>query len=154
MKVLVKEGSIGWNGGISNDLPSSWGDRGIYYSGSIKNDDGELGGVASGAEMSTDVRYSLSEQPQDRAIASVYVDGDASIDAFVLTDGKVYDTAIRVINRSNTPAKLTLPDGYFYEKFRATKPLLILAASTNLLTITRTDHNTFLVRREELVSAQ
>jgi hypothetical protein len=155
LKITVKEGSVGWKGGVSTELPEAWpiGDataRGIVYDGNGGAGSGGNGGV--GVINPFDPRYGLSAQPQDRAIASVYIDGDAMMDEFVLTDGKVYDTVLRIVNRSSAPAKLTLPDGYFYEKFHGTKPLLIPASSTNLLTITRTEDKTFLVTREKLVT--
>jgi hypothetical protein len=155
LKITVKEGSVGWKGGVSTELPEAWpiGDataRGIVYDGSGGAGSGGNGDV--GVVNPFDPRYGLSAQPQDRAIASVYIDGDAMMDEFVLTDGKVYDTVLRIVNRSSAPAKLTLPDGYFYEKFHGTKPLIIPASSTNLLTITRTEDKTFLVTREKLVS--
>jgi hypothetical protein len=155
MEICVTNGSVGWKGGVSTELPEAWpiGDataRGIVYDGNGGAGSGGNGDV--GVINPFDPRYGLSAQPQDRAIASVYIDGDAMMDEFVLTDGKVYDTVLRIVNRSSAPAKLTLPDGYFYEKFHGTKPLIIPASSTNLLTITRTEDKTFLVTREKLVS--
>jgi hypothetical protein len=96
-------------------------------------------------------KYSLSSELQDRAIANIEIEGDTAIDSFVLKDGKVFDCAVRIVNKSEKGAKVSLPKGFVYEKFRGTKPLHIPAASTNLLTITRTKGNTFLISREELV---
>ena len=87
----------------------------------------------------------------DRAIANVEIDGDTAIDSFVLKDGKVYDAVVRIVNLSASEAKITLPTDYIYEKFKGTNPLLVPAASTNLLTITRTKGDTFLLFREDLV---
>jgi hypothetical protein len=95
--------------------------------------------------------YNLASAPQDKAIANVEIAGDTAIDSFVLKDGKVFDCAVRIVNKSEKGAKVSLPKGFVYEKFRGTKPLHIPAASTNLLTITRTKGNTFLISREELV---
>ena len=101
-----------------------------------------------------DARYALASGVTDRAIATVTVDGDSAIDPFVLTDGKVFDTVLRVINTSATPSTLTLPSGYAYERLKGTAPLTIPALSTNLLTITRTADRVFFVAREELEAAQ
>ena len=79
---------------------------------------------------------------------------DSAIDAFVLTDGKVFDTVLRVINVSTSPSTLSLPSGYAYERLKGTAPLTIPALSTNLLTITRTADRVFFVAREELEAAQ
>jgi hypothetical protein len=120
--------------------------------------DGTAGGSAGGGTPSgdgaSDPRYSLAAGVADRAIATVTVDGDSAIDSFVLTDGKVFDTVLRVINASVTPATLTLPSGYAYERLKGTAPLTIPPLSTNLLTITRTADRVFFVAREELESAQ
>jgi hypothetical protein len=114
------------------------------------------GGGSSGGEdvEPIDPRYALSTCPTDRSIATVTVDGDAAIDSFVLTDGKVYDTVVRVINVSDGDVRLSLPQGYVYEKFKGASPLVIPATSTNLLTITRTAERVFFVSREELEAAQ
>jgi hypothetical protein len=96
--------------------------------------------------------YNLSSELLDRAIANIEIEGDTAIDSFVLKDGKVFDCAVRIVNKSEKGAKVSLPKGFVYEKFRGTKPLHIPAASTNLLTITRTKGNTFLISREELVT--
>jgi hypothetical protein len=154
LKITVPEGSIGWKGGVSSDLPEVWpvGDataREIKYSGS--NDRPE-GGGSSGVESAVvDARYDLADDVADRAIANVEIDGDAAIDSFVLKDGKVYDSVVRIVNTSASAAKISLPLGFIYEKFKGTKPLEIPASSTNLLTITRTKGDTFLLSREELV---
>ena len=114
------------------------------------------GGGSSGGEgvEPVDPRYALSANLADRSIATVTVDGDTAIDSFVLTDGKVYDTVVRVINVSDGDVRLSLPQGYVYEKFKGASPLVIPATSTNLLTITRTAERVFFVSREELESAQ
>ena len=122
----------------------------------LANSSGEIGGGTSGGEgaIPVDPRYALAASPADRAIASVTVDGDCAIDQFVLTDGKVYDTVLRIINVSGSPAQLTLPSGYAYERLKGTTPLTIPASSTNLLTITRTADRVFFVSREQMESAQ
>ena len=94
--------------------------------------------------------YVLTNSVADRAIASVTVDGDCAIDSFVLKDGKVYDTVLRIVNTAGRDVKLTLPYGYTYETFEGVDPLTIPANSRNILTITRTEDNTFLVSREKL----
>jgi hypothetical protein len=154
LKITVKEGSVGWEGGVSTDLPEVWpvGDataREITYSGS--NEKPEGGGSSGGESAVVDVCYDLADDVADRAIANVEIDGDAAIDSFVLKDGKVYDSVVRIVNTSASAAKISLPVGFIYEKFKGTKPLEIPASSTNLLTITRTKGDTFLLSREELV---
>ena len=94
--------------------------------------------------------YSLADNPADRAVASVTVNGDCAIDSFVLKDGKVYDSVLRIVNTANRGVTLALPAGYVYETFEGINPLKIPANSTNILTITRTEANTFLVSREKL----
>jgi hypothetical protein len=112
-------------------------------------------GIGSGngeAVVKNAAAYNLSSELQDRVIANIEIEGDTAIDSFVLKDGKVFDCAVRIVNKSEKGAKVSLPKGFVYEKFRGTKPLHIPAASTNLLTITRTKGNTFLISREELVT--
>ena len=82
------------------------------------------------------------------------VDDDCSIDSFVLKDGKVYDTMLRIVNTADHEVKLTLPTGYEYETFKGVRPLTIPANSRNMLSITRTADRTFLVSREELETIQ
>ena len=100
------------------------------------------------------MRYDLSDEPRDRAVASVTVSGDCAIDEFVLKDGKVYDSVLRIVNTASRAVKLTLPAGYAYETFKGATPLTIPAKSRNLLTITRTADSTFLVSRDELETVQ
>lgn len=107
-----------------------------------------------GDEEPPDPRYTLGTGVSDRTIATVTVTGDSAIDSFVLSDGKVFDTVLRIINVSSTPSTLTLPSGYAYEQLKGTEPLTIPALSTNLLTITRTADSVFFVAREELEPAQ
>lgn len=97
-------------------------------------------------------RYSLSNTHRDRVITSLYIDKDVSIDSFVLIDGKVYDTVLRIVNNSVKDVHISMPTGYTYEKFRGADPFLIPASSVNILTITRTENKTFLITREELVT--
>ena len=143
----VPPGSIGWDGGVSADLPASWNGRGIAYV------DGSGVPGTGGSEtvvVQGDARYGLSGTAADRTIASVTVDGDCAIDEFVLKDGKVYDCVLRIVNTSAKAVKVSLPGGYEYETFKGAKPLTIPAKSRNMLTITRTADSTFLVSRREL----
>ena len=112
------------------------------------------GGGSSGVVQIVDAGYALTNSVADRAIASVTVDCDCAIDEFVLKDGKVYDTVVRIVNTSDASVKLTLPEGYEYETFKGAKPLTIPANSRNLLTITRTADKVFLVSRRELETVQ
>ena len=98
--------------------------------------------------------YALTDHAADRAIASVTVNGDCSIDSFVLKDGKVYDSMLRIVNVADHAVKLTLPSGYVYETFEGVDPLTIPANSRNVLSITRTADDTFLVSREKLKTIQ
>ena len=98
--------------------------------------------------------YALTSAPADRAIASVMVDGDCAIDKFVLKNGEVYDSILRIVNTADHDVKLTLPTGYSYETFEGVDPLTIPASSRNLLSITRTADKTFLVSREKLKTVQ
>ena len=156
LKVQVNGDSMGWAGGVSTELPSSWCDRAIVYADGSGTGGGSTGGSSGsgtsggGAQVNVDPRYNLANNVADRAIASVTVDCDCEIDEFVLRDGKVYDCVLRIVNTSETDVRLTLPTGYEYETFKGTKPLTIPANSRNLLTITRTADKTFLVSREEL----
>ena len=98
--------------------------------------------------------YALTNSVADRAIASVTVDTDCASDSFVLKDGKVYDCVLRVENTASHDVTLTLPAGYVYETVKGVRPLTIPANSRNILTITRTKADTFLVSREELDTVQ
>jgi len=98
----------------------------------------------------TDSRYGISPEPGDRSIASITIDSNVAIDSFILTDGKVYDSVLRIVNTANQDVSLTLPSGYVYETFEGANPLTIPANSRNILTITRTAADTFLVSREKL----
>lgn len=172
MAVEVPQGSIGWSGGVSGELPATFGDRGIVYSsgagselggddgagggdggsGSGSGSGGGAGGGNGGGSGAGDARYELADAPRDRAIASMVVDGDVSLDAFDLSDGRVFDAAVRIVNVAGRSVKVSLPAGFAYEKFRGTSPLVLPAASTNLLTITRVGESTFFVSRGELVA--
>ena len=68
--------------------------------------------------------------------------------------GKVYDTVLRIVNTASRTVTLTLPSGYTYETFKGATPLAIPANSRNILTVTRTADNVFLVTREELETVQ
>ena len=106
---------------------------------------GSAGGVQSG-----DLPYALTNSPADRAIALVTVDGDRTIDSFVLKDGKVYDSVLYVNNIAAKVVTLTLPSGYTYKAIKGAKPLSIPANSQSILSITRVSDNVFLVSREDL----
>jgi uncharacterized repeat protein (TIGR02543 family) len=113
------------------------------------------GGTESSSSVTTVVQqvaapYALTDDVADRAIASVTVNSDCAIDAFVLKDGVVYDTMLRIVNTADSEVKLTLPTGYSYETFKGVKPLTIPAKSKSLLSITRVEDKTFLVSREDL----
>ncbi len=98
--------------------------------------------------------YALTDHAADRAIASVTVNSDCAIDSFVLKDGKVYDSMLRIVNTADHAVKLTLPSGYVYETFKGVTPLTIPANSRNILSITRTAAGTLLGSREGLETVQ
>jgi hypothetical protein len=103
--------------------------------------------------------YSLAKSAGDRAIADVTVNGDTALDAFVLKDGKVYDSVLYIKNNSNRAVNVTLPRGHTYKAFRGAAPLTLPAQSQSILTITRvaggkSGGNVFLVTREELETIQ
>ena len=99
-------------------------------------------------------RYNLTQAQEDRAIASVTVSADTTLSNFVLSNGKVYDTVLRIANTASQSVKVTLPNGYTYETLKGATPLTIPANSTNLLTITRITADTFFVSRRELEKVQ
>jgi hypothetical protein len=111
-------------------------------------------GMGSGSATSADgdARYDLADVPKDRSIANVTVGRDTSIDSFVLSDGKVFDSVLRIVNTSASAVKLTLPSGYEYETMKGARPLIIPPLSRNILTLTRVADGVFLVTREELES--
>ena len=101
------------------------------------------------------IPYNLTNKVEDRAIVSLAVNADTALDAFVLKEGKVYDTVLRIVNTSGNTVTLTLPGGSSYETFKGASPLTLPAHSTSILTITRVaggnaGGNVFLVTREEL----
>ena len=98
--------------------------------------------------------YALTGTAADRAIASVTVSGDCSIDSFVLKDGKVYDSMLYVSNTADHEVTLSLPSGHTYKTIKGAKPLTIPALSQCLISITRVAANVFLVMREELDDVQ
>ena len=108
--------------------------------------------AVSAKGVGAEARYDLADYAADRTIASVTVDGDAAIDEFVLTDGKVYDCVLRIDNAASKTVRIALPKGYAYESFAGASPLTLPANSTNMLTITRTGAATFLVSRRRLQS--
>jgi hypothetical protein len=99
-------------------------------------------------------RYNLTQAQEDRAIASVTISANTTLSNFVLSNGKVYDTVLRIANIANQSVKVTLPNGYTYETLKGATPLTIPANSTNLLTITRITADTFFVSRRELERVQ
>ena len=103
------------------------------------------------------IPYDLTQTPGDRAIADVTVNGDMALDAFVLKEGKVYDSVLYVHNYADHAVKVTLPSmpQTEYKTFKGATPLTLPAYSTSILTITRVvggnaGGNVFLVSREEL----
>lgn len=107
------------------------------------------------------ISYDLTQQAGDRAIADVTVSGDMALDAFVLKEGKVYDSVLYVHNSADHAVKVTLPSmpQTAYKTFKGATPLTLPAYSTSILTITRVaagnaGGNVFLVTREELENVQ
>lgn len=103
------------------------------------------------------IPYDLTQTPGDRAIADVTVNGDMALDAFVLKDGKVYDSVLYISNTAGHEVRVTLPSmpQTAYKTFKGATPLTLPAYSTSILTITRVaagnaGGNVFLVTREEL----
>ena len=178
MVVYVTPGTTGWVLNSSGELPIRW--PGYYFSenadarlirfapdGTSEAASGGASGGGSPSVVTTVVQqvvtevittivqqvespYALANHVADRAIASVTVDSDCAIDAFVLKDGVVYDLMLRIVNAADHEVKLTLPAGYSYETFKGVKPLAIPAKSRSMLSITRVVDKTFLVSREEL----
>ena len=99
-------------------------------------------------------RYNLTHTQEDRAITSMTISADTMLSNFVLSNGKVYDTVLRIANTANQSVNVTLPNGYTYETLKGATPLTIPANSTNLLTITRITADTFFVSRRELERVQ
>ena len=105
--------------------------------------------------------YDLTQTPADRAIADVSVSGDTALDAFVLKEGKVYDSVLYIHNNAGHSVRVTLPSmpQTSYQTFKGASPLTLPAYSTSILTITRVaggnaGGNVFLVTREELETIQ
>ena len=101
--------------------------------------------------------YDLTQTPSDRAIADVSVSGDTALDAFVLKEGKVYDSVLYIHNSAGHSVRVTLPSmpQTSYQTFKGASPLTLPAYSTSILTITRVaggnaGGNVFLVTRAEL----
>ena len=151
----VNPNTVGWAGGVSSDLPEVWNGRYIAYRDNHGGGGSSGGDVPGGGDVvQADARYVLTNAVADRAIASVTVDADCAIDSFVLNDGRVYDTMLRIVNTADHDVKVTLPAGYEYETFEGVDPLTIPANSRNMLSITRTAERTFLVSREKLKTIQ
>ena len=131
----------------SSEYADEWADAiaACGWTNATAYDPNEAMGVIGG-----DSRYELSNQQSDRSIASITIAGDSAIDAFILTDGKVYDSVLRIVNTADQDVTLSLPSNYTYETFEGADPLTIPANSRNILTITRTEENVFLVSREKL----
>jgi hypothetical protein len=110
------------------------------------------------------ISYDLTRQASGRAIADVTVSGDMSLDAFVLKEGKVYDSVLYIKNNADHAVRVTLPNGsgnmsFHYQTFKGATPLMLPAYSQSILTITRVaggsvGGNVFLVTREELETVQ
>lgn len=107
------------------------------------------------------ISYDLTRQAGDRAIADVTVSGDMSLDAFVLKEGKVYDSVLYISNIADRSVRVTLPSMPLtaYKTFKGATPLTLPAYSTSILTITRVaagnaGGNVFLVTREEVENVQ
>ena len=105
--------------------------------------------------------YDLTQSAGDRTIADVTVSGDMALDAFVLKDGKVYDSVLYVHNNADHDVMVRLPSMPLtvYKTFKGATPLTLPAYSTSILTITRVaggnaGGNVFLVTREELETVQ
>ena len=148
--LYVQRDSVGWSSGDVGDLPALWpndeyGRRIRFYGGTSSGGD-----PSAGDEVATDARYALTDRAADRSIASVTVSSDSALDDFVLTDGKVYDTVLYVVNTATAPVRLTLPAGHSYVTVSGLAPLLLPSSSTNLVTITRMAADTFLVTRQGL----
>ena len=147
------------NAGLATDIklryPKEYKDdweaviKTIGFTNTSEFDSGDLGGIVG------DSRYGLSDEPGDRAIASITVNQNNSpLNEIVMEEGKVFDCIIRIVNTAANDVTVTLPSGYTYESFKNATPLTIPANSRNILTITRTSDTTFLVTREELAVLQ
>jgi ferric-dicitrate binding protein FerR (iron transport regulator) len=85
MEICVTNGSVGWNGTASAELPEFWNGYVISHlsnsgdsgSGSGSGDEGLGGGSSGGGSVVVDARYDLADDVADRAIANVEIDGDA-----------------------------------------------------------------------------
>jgi len=161
MVIQVCEGTTGWLSGSSSELPARWPEsefafeyneyaRRIKIADGGSSEGGQQSGGGAAAVQHVASPYSLTNAPADRAIASVTVSGDMALDAFVLTDGKVYDSVLYINNTADHAVTLSLPSGHAYEAIRGTKPLSIPANSRSILSITRVSDNVFLVARQEL----
>ena len=129
-------------------------DDGSGTSGGGTSGGGSLGGGSAVGQQS-EFSYSLTRVVEDRAIASLTVDSDRTIEAFALKDGRVFDTVLYIRNIAGRDVKLKLPSGNVYKTFKGKSPLNIPANSTSILTITRVADgdaggNVFLISREEL----
>ena len=127
----------------------------------VANSSAPGGGMGGGSAsvvttivQNLEVPYALTNAAADRAIASVTVDTDCSIDSFVLKDGKVYDSVLYISNTADHAVTLTLPSGYVYKAIKGARPLEIPANSQGILSITRVANNVFLVSREDLETIQ
>jgi hypothetical protein len=124
--------------------------RAIFGGGSS----GSSSVVVTTVVQNLEAPYALTGTAADRAIASVTVNGDCSIDSFVLKDGKVYDSMLYVSNTADHEVTLSLPSGHTYKTIKGARPLTIPASSQCLISITRVAANVFLVMREELDDVQ
>ena len=127
----------------------------------LANSSAAGGGVGGGAVsvvttvvQNVESPYSLTSTAADRAIASVTVSADCTIDSFLLKDGKVYDSVLYISNTADRAVTLTLPSGHVYKAIKGTRPLDIPANSQSILSITRVADNVFFVSREDLETIQ
>ncbi len=156
-KVHIRRNTYGWIAPYAKGVPEKWPvDYGYMQAHeTVAEDGGGATGGGSAADQQSSPSYALTNAVADRAVASLTVDSDHAIDAFVLKDGKVYDTVLYISNTAGHDVKLKLPSGNTYKTFKGTNPLSIPANSTSVLTITRVaggnaGGNVFLVSREEL----
>ena len=156
-KVHINKNTYGWVSPYEKGVPEKWpvdfGYMQAHETVAVDGGGASGGGSVDGQQPSPS--YALTNAVADRAIASLTVDSDRAIDAFVLKEGKVYDTVLYISNTAGRDVRLTLPSGNVYKTFKGANPLTIPAGSTCILTITRVaggnaGGNVFLVSREEL----
>ncbi len=157
-KVHIDRNTYGWVAPFEKGVPEKWpvdcgymqAHETVAESWSASSD----GAADASVSAQGSPAYALSNVPADRAIASVTVSGDMSLDAFVLADGKVYDSVLYINNVSASEARLSLPAGHVYKTLKGSDPLAVPPKSQSLLTVTRLAENVFLVSREDLSSLE